>query len=427
MSVPLDRLYNYLHDIVNHDIVIYRWNPHGSKKLEDLSLLSHRSNQDLMTKPIMICHDQEALDYSQYQSADYQKFYNQHFSGLNLEVVSHCKFLTQYQSLNFKALFCYNVHDKIILAHSELNSEQVILYQQNGFLPVYFWSHAVIARDWFRYAEHDPALDQRSPHKLFLIYNRAWSGTREYRLTFAEMLVKNNGLSKLCRMGFNHTDQDTHYQNHTFKNSALRITSTDLEQYFFENNTPSNASADYCTLDYQETHVEVVLETLFDDSRWHLTEKTLRPIACGHPFILASTAGSLKYLQSYGFETFEGLIDETYDTIQDPVLRLRAIVFSMEQLVSASPEIWGQLRAIAARNKKKFFSPEFQAHLVAEYTENLNLVMPEMLTSCQGQSFNKFIDFARNYFPDAGPEFYHDVLDGKSQDVATWVNSSFLK
>ena len=40
MSVPLDRLYHYLADVVNHDLVIYRWAPHGSRKLEDLQHLT---------------------------------------------------------------------------------------------------------------------------------------------------------------------------------------------------------------------------------------------------------------------------------------------------------------------------------------------------------------------------------------------------
>jgi hypothetical protein len=422
MSVPLDRLYNYLHNIVNHDILIYRWNPHGSKKLEDLSLLSDHTTQQLTTTPIMVCNDQEPLDYHQYQPADYQKFYNQNLSGINLDVLLHPDFFNEFPPLNFKGLFCHNVHDKILLAHSEMNSNQVALYQQNGFLPVYIWSHSIIARDWFRYAEHDVALAQKTPRKLFLIYNRAWSSTREYRLTFAEMLTKNNGLSKLCRMGFNSIDQENNYQTHVFKNPALHITSTDLEQYFFENNSHSSASADYCTADYQETQVEVVLETLFDDTRWHLTEKTLRPIACGHPFILAATPGSLKYLRSYGFETFEGLIDETYDDIQDPVQRLRAIVFSMEQLVSVGPDTWAQLRDIAVRNKKRFFSVEFQQQVVKEYVDNLNSVIPEMIASRQGQSFKKLHAFACKYFPTAGPELFNDMLDGQYQDVAAWVN-----
>jgi hypothetical protein len=310
----------------------------------------------------------------------------------------------------------------MFITHSEVNSNQVVLYQQNGFLPIYFWSHAVIARDWFRYAEHDPALDQRSPHKLFLIYNRAWSGTREYRLTFAEILVKHNGLSKLCRMGFNSIDQESHYQGHVFKNPALQISSTDLEQYFFKNNASPSASADYYTADYQETHIEVVLETLFDDTRWHLTEKTLRPIACGHPFILAATPGSLKYLRTYGFETFEGLIDETYDTIHDPVQRLHAIVFSMEQLVSADSTVWNQLRAIAARNKKRFFSSEFQQQVIKEYADNLNSAMPEMSASRQGKNNKKLYEFALSHFPDKA-ELFNTLLDGKVQTIYDWVRN----
>lgn len=34
MSVPLDRLYNYVDGLCNHDILIYRFFRHGSKKLE---------------------------------------------------------------------------------------------------------------------------------------------------------------------------------------------------------------------------------------------------------------------------------------------------------------------------------------------------------------------------------------------------------
>jgi radical SAM superfamily enzyme YgiQ (UPF0313 family) len=39
MSVPLDRLYHYLDDVVNHKILIYGWIPHGSTKLEDFHML----------------------------------------------------------------------------------------------------------------------------------------------------------------------------------------------------------------------------------------------------------------------------------------------------------------------------------------------------------------------------------------------------
>jgi hypothetical protein len=88
-------------------------------------------------------------------------------------------------------------YDQVLLCHSEKNSLDLELYKQNGFVGVYYWSHALIARDWYRFASMDlkliPNFD--SIDYDFLIYNRAWSGTREYRLTLAEILADNNLLS----------------------------------------------------------------------------------------------------------------------------------------------------------------------------------------------------------------------------------------
>ena len=368
MSVPLDRLYNYLNDVVNHDIVIYRWSPHGSKKLEDLSLLTNVDKLSTIVLPSMICHDQEPLDYHQYDSEFAKNKDSFDLLDLPIDLAQGIKDVVSHS--NLQLISANSIYEKILLLHSELNSSQEEIYKNNNFLPVYYWSHGIIARDWFRHAEHDPALTKRVPKLPFLIYNRAWSGTREYRLKFAELIAK-SGLSTSCKMGFSPVDTDQKYQMHKFKNSAFCIDSTNLENYFFENTSSSNASADYVSKDYQETQIEVVLETLFDDERWHLTEKSLRPIACGHPFILVATAGSLGYLRSYGFETFDGLIDETYDTIKDPVQRLQAIIYEMQRLVVEGPAIWDQLQAIADRNKQRFFSNEFHTDLINEYCDNI--------------------------------------------------------
>ena len=52
--------------------------------------------------------------------------------------------------------------------------------------------------------------------------------------------------------------------------------------------------------------------------------------------MLAATPGSLQYLKQYGFETFHGLIDESYDTILDPRERLKTIV--QDKFMSANTE-----------------------------------------------------------------------------------------
>ena len=112
----------------------------------------------------MYCNDQEPLDY------DYYKTVNKKLRVPFKESLPH--FLKH-----------HTVYKKVLLLHSERQSADVEKYQQDQFIPVYWWSHAVIALDWFRYALHVKLKKQSK--KTFLVYNRAWSGTREYRLRFA--------------------------------------------------------------------------------------------------------------------------------------------------------------------------------------------------------------------------------------------------
>ena len=46
MSVPLDRLYHFLEDQISDDVLIYRWYPHGSKKIEDIQIEVLEKNID---------------------------------------------------------------------------------------------------------------------------------------------------------------------------------------------------------------------------------------------------------------------------------------------------------------------------------------------------------------------------------------------
>jgi len=280
---------------------------------------------------------------------------------------------------------CANYHDLTMLVHSEQHSVEVDRFEQAGFVPVYYWSHAVIAQDWFRYAEHDPnlAFDPARIQQDFLVYNRAWSGTREYRLCFAEQLLA-TGLAPYCNISFNPKDGD-HYSTHQFANDQFRIINYNLHDELRPNTHKSTASADYCGEDYVTAGIEVVLETLFDDSRWHLTEKTLRPIACGQPFILMATAGSLEYLRQYGFETFGKLIDETYDQIINPRQRLQAVIVEMARIAAldskAKTQLFASMNTIALRNQQRFFNG-LHDQVINEYKANLNSAMITMQQHC---------------------------------------------
>jgi hypothetical protein len=380
MNVPLDRLYNFLDDAVNHNLIIYRWTPHGSKLLTNLSHLKPYTLFEIYTNPIVVCHDQEPLDYHVYSDQERIDALSkikviigppngQTITDYIISKKYHLNYIRELANVEL------NIYDNYLLLHSELNSLEIENYTQYGAVPVYYFSHALISRDWFRYAEVDPLITKKNIKKDFLIYQRAWSGSREYRLKFAELLIKENLLDN-CITSFNPTDENNlHYVNHCYKNDSFKTQLTDIENHFLRNVTPSHASADYNVDDYNNTRFEIVLETLFDDQRWHLTEKIFRPIACGQPFILASTPGALEYLKNYGFNTFGNYIDESYDTVTDPVERLKKILDVMKHIsnlsVDEKDELSNNLKDITEYNRKLFFSQEFCQTIVNEYLNNI--------------------------------------------------------
>lgn len=381
-------------------MLIYGWIPHGSKKLEDLIQINNIMSKDwvtAMTAPVVIMHDQEPLDFNLWSDNDFAQHQEYMISRFDLsEHHRSPEFLAYQKELHLRGIVSPSagLYDLTILVHSEQNSDQVLLYQQNNFLPVYYWSHALIAADWFRYAEHDPLLkyNVNSFKHDFLIYNRAWSGSREYRLTFAELLTNKNLLDQ-CLTSFSAVDNGVYYTDHQFSNQLLTTTRNDLHQVFLPNQHLSSASADYNNQDYASSCMEIVLETLFDDTRLHLTEKTLRPIACGKPFMLAATPGSLQYLRDYGFETFEEYIDESYDSIIDPYKRLTAITDEMQRIstlpVRQKNLLWKNLHCISERNQQKFFSKDWQNSIEQEFYTNLNAAMSKIKTCCTGKYWHK--------------------------------------
>ena len=372
MSIPLDRLYHFVEDIAQQvfedRVIIYRFYPHGSKNVEDMAELRTENWQEIQLSPAMYCNDQEPLDYDYYAT------------------VQRKKAPPPWTRIPPHFLKNIGIYRKVLLLHSERQSANVEQYQRDQFIPVYWWSHAAIALDWFRYAKHVTL--KKHPKKTFLVYNRAWSGTREYRLRFAELLVQLN-LHDQCQTSCNPIEPELgiHYDYHKFKNPVWRP-QTVLEDHFPINGTPSHYSADFDTDDYNATDIEVVLETLFDDSRLHLTEKSLRPVAMGQPFVLAATAGSLAYLRSYGFKTFNSIWDEGYDSIKDPEQRLYAITDLMAQIVNWGPPVrekkLAEAQAIADYNRQHFFSDEFFNLVTGELTANLTTALVD-------------VEFTKNY------------------------------
>lgn len=70
---------------------------------------------------------------------------------------------------------------------------------------------------------------------------------------------------------------------------------------------------------YLNSWVSVVTESSYFDHEHSIfiSEKTFKPIACMQPFIIVGSKHTLKYLRKLGYKTFEGFIDESYDSLDD--------------------------------------------------------------------------------------------------------------
>ncbi len=75
---------------------------------------------------------------------------------------------------------------------------------------------------------------------------------------------------------------------------------------------------------YQSTQFSLISETMVT-ARPYVSEKTFRAMAWQHPFVVHGSYGILEYLKHQGFETWDHVIDESYDTTVDHRQRLEKI------------------------------------------------------------------------------------------------------
>lgn len=86
---------------------------------------------------------------------------------------------------------------------------------------------------------------------------------------------------------------------------------------------------------YNNCYFNLVVETdIMQKDSFFITEKTMKAIITGIPFVIISTPFFLKNLQSLGFRTYNTLWDESYDNETGPYTRIDKIAHLLNQLGS---------------------------------------------------------------------------------------------
>ncbi len=132
MSIPLDHLYSFIGQMaeqIRGDVVdLYRFYPHGSKNIDDLSYIKLLSGYQRCTCPMIFCNDQEPLQYDLYK--DVEPSYIPDWKKNLVRKYNIEKHNFQWQRSN--------IYDKSILIHSEQRSSNLEKYRSNQFIPVYY-------------------------------------------------------------------------------------------------------------------------------------------------------------------------------------------------------------------------------------------------------------------------------------------------
>ena len=107
---------------------------------------------------------------------------------------------------------------------------------------------------------------------------------------------------------------------------------------------------------YNKGYFNLVVETCIDSTHeFMLTEKTIKSLITGMPFVMVSTPKFLNRLKALGFCTYDALWDESYDDIEDTHKRIDAVIGVCKKLAEFS---WGDhmesLQNIALKNRSRF-------------------------------------------------------------------------
>ena len=284
------------------------------------------------------------------------------------------------------------------LLTSERDSDNVdTLCAQYRWKPMYYFFHGWAALDWYRGYDKTFLIQpwhKRIITKTFIAPNRIIAGERQHRLEVLYHIFRNGMLD-------NHIScpETCPAENISILDAVRPLVAKypDIETVFANAPLPMNFKDETdhpmhsCWLSLFDQSAEsllyLVTETVATGRRHHITEKTFKPIAMGMPFVIVGTQGSLEYLRSYGFRTFEGIWDESYDSAEDDVriARIASLLRSLDELpAEVKQDLFDAAQEVIEHNWNHFYNGGFEAVLWQELQEMLNGIDTDSGPNSQG-------------------------------------------
>ena len=348
LSSHYENIFQHLQTIITDSRVVYL-HPFGSTQPENLEYRRHDDVGDQVRGPLFIFYDQEPLDL------DYNRPVFEAIMGLEKK--------------------------PFILVSTERDSEEADrICKEFPFIHINYFFHIFAAHDWFRGHQMLPGLQapqDRELKKTYISFNRLTSNKRIYRSLLVNELYKNDLLDAGHVSYSHHCPDDGAFDDNLRKGvPEYEFDSAYIEQAIANINNIPELRIDFPGQEIpnqsmllspmpqlMESFVFLVTETCYFQTKTHLTEKIFKPIVLRMPFILAGCAHNLAYLRSYGFRTFGDYWDESYDSIEDPVERLKAITKILKDISKLTPseqkDMLLAMEPVLEHNYQLFNDPAF--------------------------------------------------------------------
>lgn len=281
-------------------------------------------------------------------------------------------------------IFCSELHEHTAQSLISLDQPKIVIFvcgiinHKFQFAPVYRWL------DWFVTSVHfyrnvkpnllPQKLNVANPKKYFF---DILLGCQRLHRDFVYKYIHNQGLlDKVIMTYFRHWNVDLRQTDHIFETEGVEF----LEE---SNYTHSIHQVRY--YGYKMNLAQVIPFVIYNDSYYTLitetnavnefnffTEKTVKPILAGRLFIAIAGKGFLRTLKSFGFQTFDGIIDESYDLEDNNEKRWTMALDQLKFLTQEDPLIiQDKIKTITNHNQQLMLNYEWYNDLVVKLKEEL--------------------------------------------------------
>lgn len=219
---------------------------------------------------------------------------------------------------------------------------------------------------WYRYRNVTPALNfhNKPRTKEFTALNRLH---KSWRATFMTHLLPEltNSYWSYCETG-TIVDQENPLEIDSVQ-GLRELTEQFLAAAPYQaddlSNSERNNHAHTVEKFFNDSYMHIVIETHWDADQSggaFLTEKTFKPIKHSQPFLIAGCTRSLATLRDLGYQTFDSILNNHYDTVIDNTQRWHCLHRTIKNIRPCLADLVQDCRHEIAYNQQLFLAPKTQ-------------------------------------------------------------------